>query len=175
MNKIIALMALAFAPLIAVAQDSEYFNNAWWSCDLTDNQTVWHIKNYRSGISFINPTERASGTITFSDDCIEFNYPEFQMHFPVLAYKRVSEDIFSVSRNGEDDYFDYIEVVRVGQKRGPGATYRLMIAKLDPDNTTQNTRIFTCVPQRLQQGRDIKEALDAKPKSDGIPPQVPKK
>ncbi len=97
------------------------------------------------------------------------------MHFPVLAYKRISEDIFSVSRNGEDDYFDYIEVVRVGQKRGPGATYRLMIAKLDPDNTMQNTRIFTCVPQRLQQGRDIKEALGAKPKSDGIPPQVPKK
>lgn len=174
MNKIIALIALAFAPLLAVAQDSEYFNNAWWSCDLTDNQTVWHIKNYRSGISFINPTERASGTITFSDDCIEFNYPEFQMHFPVLAYKRVSEDIFSVAKwRGR-----LFRLHRGGARRAEtwsGATYRLMIAKLDPDNTMQNTRIFTCVPQRLQQGRDIKEALDAKPKSDGIPPQVPKK
>lgn len=175
MKRILYTLILALSPFLAVAQDSEYFNNAWWSCELSGNQTVWHVKNFRSGISFLNNTVHASGTITFSDDCIEFNYPEFQMHFPVLAYKRVSDDIFSVTRNGEDDYFDYIEVVRIGSKRGPGATYRLMIAMRDPDGTMQNTHIFTCVPQRLQIGRDVKEAMEAKPTSDGIPPQVPKK
>ncbi|MCI5776991.1 MAG: hypothetical protein MR215_05120 [Bacteroidales bacterium] len=172
-KNILATLSLLLVSLAASAQDEEYFNNSWWNCELSGRQTVWNIKSYRSGLSFINTTERASGQITFSDDCIEFNYPEFQMHFPVDAYKRISDGMFCVTRNGEDDYFDYIEVIRQGQKAG--CSYRLMIAKLDPDGTMQNTRIFTCVPQRLMKGKNLKEALDDKSQGFGLPPQVPAK
>ena len=164
------LAAVAICPR-AAAQDEEYFNNAWWSCELSGHQTEWFIKSYRTGISFINGTDMASGTITFSDDCIEFNHPAIQMHFPVAAYKRISDNIFAITRNGEDDYFDYIEVIREPGKK----TYRLLLAKRDPDDTMQNTRIFICKPHVYTEGRTAAEARAAQPKGDGIPPQVPKK
>lgn len=178
MKTLNAMRALAAAALAATcatgaaAQDEEYFNNSWWNCELSGRQTVWHIKSYRSGISFINETAKASGDITFSDDCIEINYPGFQMHFPVGSYTRISDDIFSVSRNGDDDYFDYIEVIRSG--RGSRTTFRFMIAKREGDDTMQNTRIFTCRPQILQSGRDLRSAMETKASTDGIPPQVPR-
>lgn len=167
------LLLLTLAPSLAAAQDEEYFNNSWWNCELSGNQTVWIVKSYRAGISFINETVHATGEITFSDDCIEFNYPDFQMHFPVGQYKRISDSIFCITRNGEDDYFDYIEVVRGGQKYN--SPYRLMVAKLDPDGTMQNTRTFTCVPRRLKEGRNPGEAMNQSIKDYGLPPQVPRK
>lgn len=95
------------------------------------------------------------------------------MHFPVAKYNRISEDAFSVTRNGEDDYFDYIECVK-GRGNEKGA-FRFMIAMLDPDSTMQNTHLFICQPSLKLSGKNIKEAMEKGTKDDGTPVQVPKK
>ena len=170
---LLMLGVFTLCPLVALAQDEEYYNNAWWNCELTGNQTKWVIKQYREGFSFVTKMVPDNGHIIFSDDCIEIKSNNMYMHFPVAKYNRISEDAFSVTRNGEDDYFDYIECVK-GRGNEKGA-FRFMIAMLDPDSTMQNTHLFICQPSLKLSGKNIKEAMEKGTKDDGTPVQVPKK
>ena len=154
----------------AFAQDEEYYNYAWWSCDLTGHQTKWHILRFKEGLSWLNNLKHDGGDIIFSDDCIEISCNSVQMHFPVAQYKKISDRIFCVTRNGEDDFFDYIEVVEgEGVEKG---TYRFMMAKLDPDGTMQNTKLFICQPVKLSSGKTLEEARFSNAVSSGKPVQV---
>lgn len=177
-TKLIRAFILTFtlfcASLLCHAQDEDYYSQAWWSCELSGNQTVWQIQKYRFGISSQFETISDKGLITFSDDCIEISCENVQMHFPVKEYKRLSIDSFCVTRNGEDDYFDYIEVVQTKLKGK--VTYRFMMALLDPDGTMQNTHIFLCQPILKYEKRKtpMGTAVMAS-KSDGMPVQVPDK
>lgn len=167
-----AALSLAAANVgTASAQDEEYFNQAWWSCELTGNQTVWNIVRYKEGMSWFNESMSDRGTITFSDDCIEINCRNVMMHFPVAKYSKISDKIFSVTRLGEDDYFDYIEVVEGDGQRDKG-TYRFMMAKLDEDGTMQNTHIFICKPKSYSTGKTAEDAMTKQGKSVGMPIQV---
>ncbi len=163
---------LSCVSTLCLAQDEDYFSQAWWSCELSGNQTVWQIQKYRFGISSQFDTVSDKGLITFSDDCIEISCENVQMHFPVKEYKRLSIDSFCVTRNGEDDYFDYIEVVQTKLKGK--VTYRFMMAMLDPDGTMQNTHIFVCQPLNKYEKRITPTGSTVMaPKSDGMPVQVP--
>lgn len=141
---ITSLLVTLFASSSAnvLAQDDEYFNNAWYSCELSGRQTVWQITKYKVNVSNVFPLLNDSGTLTFSDDCIEINCENVQMHFPVKKYNRLTPTTFSVERNGEDDYFDYIEVTP--NRQGGKASYKVLMALRDPDGTLQNTHIFVC-------------------------------
>lgn len=154
LHKLTALILLATTSAGALAQDDEYYNNSWYSCDLTSRQTIWAINKYKANISNIFPMQEDHGSVTFSDDCIEINCENMQMHFPVKQYNRLTQFSFSVERNGEDDYFNYIEVApnRAGTKN----TYKVMVAFLDPDGIMQNTHVIIC---RTKDGK--------------FPPQVP--
>lgn len=136
------LLLLVLPSVAAMAQDEEYFNNAWYSCELSGRQTVWQITKYKVNVSNVFPLVEDRGTFTFSDDCIEINCENVQMHFPVKNYGRLNLTSFSIERNGEDDYFDYIEVMPVRQ--GGKGTFKIMMGLRDPDGTMQNTHIFVC-------------------------------
>ena len=156
-----AVIAMSTANVTtASAQDEDYFNQAWWSCELTGNQTVWNIIKYKEGMSWFNQDKEERGTITFSDDCIEINCYSVMMHFPVGKYKKITDRIFSVTRQGEDDYFDYIEVIQGEGGREKG-TFRFLLAKQEEDGTMQNTHIFVCKP-----------AAGSKSNPSGVPTQV---
>ncbi len=176
MKKVVVFF-LAFLGVTAevVAQDEEYYNYSWYQCELGANQTEWTIKSYKEGMSWINVKQSMVGRLTFSDDCVEIyvNYGP-QMHFPVKEYKRISEDIFCITRNGEDDYFDYIEVIRCrGREQG---LYRVLLAMQDPDGTLQNTKVFICKPKSFVTGSSISETLNSQRQGkENFPPQVPKK
>lgn len=152
--KLLALLLLATTSVGAMAQDDEYFNNSWYSCDLTSRQTTWSITKYKVNVSNIFPMLEDHGAVIFSDDCIEINCENMQMHFPVKKYSRLSQFSFAVERNGEDDYFNYIEVAP--NKTGAKNVFKVMIAFLDPDGIMQNTHIVIC-----------------KAKNAKFPPQVP--
>lgn len=149
------ILVSALSSTRAVAQDDEYYNLSWYSCDLTGHQYSWPIISYKANISNIFPLLPDNGNITFSDDCIEINCTNVQMHFPVKKFIRLDEFSFAVERNGEDEYFDYMEVIPA--KRGVKNQFKVMIALREPDGTLQNTHIFIC------------RAPGAK-----FPPQVPK-
>lgn len=151
----VILILMSASSARALAQDDEYFNNAWYSCELSGRQTAWQITKYKVNVSNVFPLLEDHGTLTFSDDCIEINCENVQMHFPVKKYNRLTPTSFSVERNGEDDYFDYVEVTP--NRQGGKGSYKVMIAMRDPDGTMQNTHIFVC-----------------KAKSNALfPPQVP--
>ena len=90
----LALSALCvlMSSVAASAQDEEYYNNAWYSCELSGNQTVWRIEKFKVNISNVFPMVEDKGKLTFSDDCVEINCNNVQMHFPVKAYKRLSDN-----------------------------------------------------------------------------------
>lgn len=148
----IAVMALTSAN--AMAQDEEYYNLSWYTCDLTSRQTTWQIRQYKVNISNIFPLQSDQGTFIFSDDCIEINSNNFQMHFPVKQYNRLTQNTFSIERNGDDDYFNYMEVTV--HRTGAKGTFKIMMGFLDPDGIMQNTHVFIC-----------------KSKDGKFPPQVP--
>ena len=156
------------------AQDEEYYNNAWYSCELSGNQTVWRIEKFKVNISNVFPMVEDKGKLTFSDDCVEINCNNVQMHFPVKAYKRLSDNSFCIERDGEDDYFDYIEVIY--GSRGFKDSYKVLMAMRDPDGTMQNTHIFICralskpVAKKTPMGNTVVVS-----KSGIFPPQVPDK
>lgn len=154
-RKGVLILALTLTTALARAQDEEYFSNSWYSCDLTSHQFRWQIMKYKINISSVFPLVDDSGSLTFSDDCIEINCRSVQMHFPVKKYIRLTPTSFAVEREGEDEYFDYIEVVP--NSRGSKTVFKVMLAMREPDGTLQNTHIFVC---RAKQG-------------NVFPPQVP--
>ena len=172
----IALSALCvlMSSVAVSAQDEEYYNNAWYSCELSGNQTVWRIEKFKVNISNVFPMVEVKGKLTFSDDCVEINCNNVQMHFPVKAYKRLSDNSFCIERDGEDDYFDYIEVIY--GSRGFKNSYKVLMAMRDPDGTMQNTHIFICralskpVAKKTPMGNTVVVS-----KSGIFPPQVPDK
>lgn len=172
MKRVLSLIAAAsaFFAVTAEAQDEQYYMNSWYNCEMGGNQTVWTIKKYKEGISWMNPMVAERGKITFSDGCIEIDCNKMQMHFPVSEYKRVSDKVFAVTRQGEDDYFDYIEVVE-GEGREKGQ-YRFMLALLGPDDVLMNTHVFICEPNKYSTGKTEQEARGGKTKSVGLPIQV---
>lgn len=163
--------AAALCAVPAEAQSDDYFDDSWWNCELSGTETKWVIKQYKESMSWTSPLVYETGHIIFSETCIEISCNAFQMHFPVGQYKRISENIFCVTRGDEDEYFDYIECVRGGGQQG----YRFMMSKQDPDGTMQNTRLFVCKPQVISTGATRTEAFRSQGQSVGFPPQVPKK
>ncbi len=167
---VVVIGLVSVAP--ASAQDEDYFMSSWYNCDLGGNQTTWSIRRYKEGVSWINKMVSTDGYIIFSDGCVEIYCNEMQMHFPAQEYKRIGDKHFCITRAGEDDYFDYIEVVQ-DDVRDKGM-YRFMLAKLDPDGSMQNTHIFICRPK--EQVVSTEKGFNAsKTKSTGEPIQVRKK
>lgn len=169
-----ALLLLGLSTIsTAKAQDDQYFNDSWWSCELSGTETVWQVLKYKENIRSEFPTLDSSGFITFSDDCIEIKIYQLEMHFPVGSYKRLTDNTFCVERNGEDDYFDYIEVIMgYGAKKN---LCKMLMGFRDPDGTMQNVRVFVCKPViKPVTKKSASGGTVTVRSSDGIPPQVPK-
>ena len=170
MTKFLSIIALLFCLSglnCSLAQDFDYYYDSYYNCQPSGTETVWNIKAYRDGSSSSDINSFQNGTLTFSDDCIEFKFTltidgESQpvtYHFPVKNYKRLSPNSFCVFRQGEDSFFDYIEV----EPDGSSSTgrYRVILAlNMQDEGILLFSKIFFCRPKSVGG------------KSVGLPPQA---
>ena len=155
--------------LSAYAQDEDYFNSTWYSCDLSGTQTSWLVEKYKENFLANTPLVGERGQLIFSDECIEINCESVQMHFPVKKYKRLTETSFCVERNGDDDYFNYMEVLgTVGRVKN---SFKVLLAWQDPDGNLQNTHVFIC---RAKTTPTVSGGKKQGSTDIAFPPQVPK-
>lgn len=167
MRNLLTLLCLSLG-LSAHAQDEDYFNSTWYTCDLSGRETSWLIENYKENFLALTPLVGENGKITFSDGCIEINCSRVQMHFPVKSYKRLTDTSFCVEREGEDDYFNYIEVLgSVGSIKN---SFKVLLSWRDPDGNLQNTHVFICRAKSAPAVAGTKRSTA----NIAFPPQVPK-